>query len=167
MQRDKALQALGKAQFRKIVTTDPHSYQALRREYGSLNGNGGVPVLHHTEVLEALLRDGALAVESPLAGRLTYHDPCYLGRYGRVFEPPRRVLRALGADLAEMPRNRELAFCCGAGGEGAAGGGTGAGGGGPQRGCYAGGGLPQRPGHVPGRLEDHRSGGGTRCARYR
>ncbi len=116
MQRDKALQALGKAQFRKIVTTDPHSYQALRREYGGLNGDGGVPVLHHTEVLEALLRDGALTVEAPLQGRLTYHDPCYLGRYGRIFEPPRRVLRALGADLAEMPRNREMAFCCGAGG---------------------------------------------------
>jgi Fe-S oxidoreductase len=57
-----------------------------------------------------------LRVEAPLATRLTYHDPCYLGRYGRVFEPPRRVLRALGADLAEMPRNREMAFCCGAGG---------------------------------------------------
>ena len=116
MQRDKNLQALGRAQFRKIVTTDPHSYQALCREYGSLNGNGGVPVLHHTEVLAALFADGTLQVERPLNGPVTYHDPCYLGRYARVFEAPRRVLESLGGRLQEMPRNRERAFCCGAGG---------------------------------------------------
>jgi Fe-S oxidoreductase len=116
MQRDKNIGALAKAQFRKILTTDPHSYHALHREYGSLDGDGGVPVLHHTEVLAALLGSGALRVTKPLAGSFTYHDPCYLGRYGRVFDPPRRVLTALGARLREMPRNRERAFCCGAGG---------------------------------------------------
>jgi Fe-S oxidoreductase len=116
MQRDKNIGALAKAQFRKILTTDPHSYHALHREYGSVDGDGGVPVLHHTEVLAALLGSGALRVTKPLAGSFTYHDPCYLGRYGRVFDPPRRVLTALGARLREMPRNRERAFCCGAGG---------------------------------------------------
>jgi Fe-S oxidoreductase len=116
MERDKVLQALDKAQFRKIVTTDPHTYQALKREYGGLNGDGSKPVLHHTELLESLIGDGTLGIAARLSKRLTYHDPCYLGRYGRVFEPPRAVLRSLGAELVEMPRNREMAFCCGAGG---------------------------------------------------
>jgi len=112
--RDKNLQVLGKAQFKSIVTTDPHTYNTLKNEY-PWNGNG-VTVLHHTEVLDRLLQEGRLTPKKRLTGRVTYHDPCYLGRYNGVYDPPRRVLTRLGLELVELPRNRDRSYCCGAGG---------------------------------------------------
>jgi len=111
MLRDKNLAALASAEYRAIVTTDPHTYHVLKNEYG-LNGR----VVHYTEVLGDLVASGRLPVSPNGGGRVTYHDPCYLGRYGGIYEPPRRLLRALGLQVAEMPRNRSSAFCCGAGG---------------------------------------------------
>ena len=155
MLRDKNLAALTSSQHQAIVTTDPHTYHALKHEYG-LDGR----VVHYTEVLEDLIAAGRLPV-SPNGGTpVTYHDPCYLGRYGGVYEPPRRLLEALGLEVAEMPRNRSSAYCCGAGGgriwmEDAAGGRRapgrepGARGRRPRRGGHHGGGLPQGPGDVP------------------
>jgi Fe-S oxidoreductase len=112
--REKNLQAFGKAKFKTIVTTDPHTYNTLKNEY-KFEGNG-VRVLHYTEVIAELLDQGKLAVKKKLSGKVTYHDPCYLGRYNGVYQPPRQILRQLGVELVEMPRNRNKSYCCGAGG---------------------------------------------------
>lgn len=114
MLRDKNLQVLEKAQFKTIVTTDPHTYNTLKNEY-RWNGRE-VTVLHYTELLDQLLAQGRLPLKKRLAGRVTYHDPCYLGRYNGVYDPPRRLLSGLGLELVEMPRNRNRSYCCGAGG---------------------------------------------------
>jgi Fe-S oxidoreductase/nitrate reductase gamma subunit len=113
--------ALDACEFDAVVCTDPHSMNTFRHEYPDFgwNEDGSIPVHHYTELLETLVRDGRL----PLAGdeldwTVTYHDPCHLGRMNEVYEPPREVVHATGARLAEMPRNRADSFCCGGGGGG-------------------------------------------------
>jgi Fe-S oxidoreductase len=106
--------AIANADFDKIVTTDPHSYNALRNDY---EWNGQRPaILHFSQLIEQLLRAGALPLRRELRGTVTYQDPCYLGRYNNVYDAPRRIIGELGLDLVEMPRNRDHAACCGAGG---------------------------------------------------
>ncbi len=114
MLMDKNMQVLSKCKYETIVTTDPHTYNTLKNEYP---WNGNRPsILHYTELLDQLIAKGQLKFSRKLDRRITYHDPCYLGRYNGVYDAPRRLLRATGCELLEMPRHGDRAFCCGAGG---------------------------------------------------
>ncbi|HEX4100154.1 MAG: (Fe-S)-binding protein [Pseudonocardiaceae bacterium] len=101
---------------RKIVTTCPHCFNTLGREYPQLDGH--YEVVHHTQLLNQLVRDKRLVpVPDAAAGpAVTYHDPCYLGRHNEVYSPPRELVAASGAALTEMPRHGDRSMCCGAGG---------------------------------------------------
>ncbi|HEY0829625.1 MAG TPA: (Fe-S)-binding protein [Candidatus Dormibacteraeota bacterium] len=103
---------LNGAKVKKIVTTCPHCFNTLGNEYGDFGGN--YEVVHHSEFLAELVRDGKL---SPVASdrTITYHDSCYLARHNDVRAQPRELVAAVGKAI-EMPRNRERTFCCGAGG---------------------------------------------------
>lgn len=106
--------ALSRSTHEVIVTTDPHSYNTLKNEYPK-NG-GDCEVIHSSELLDRLIASGDLRLGSKLNYKVTYHDPCYLGRYNDVYDEPRRVIEATGCILIEMPRSRDRALCCGAGG---------------------------------------------------
>jgi Fe-S oxidoreductase len=112
--RDKNLRWFAKAHFDEVVTTDPHSFHALKHEYRATNG--ARTVRHHTQLLSEMILGGELPLRRKLGMTVTYHDPCYLGRYNAIFNAPRKVMAALGLDLVEMPQNRTYAYCCGGGG---------------------------------------------------
>ena len=100
---------------KRIVTTCPHSYNTLKNEYKGLGGD--YKVQHHTEFIAELISEGKLKVTGNLNGKkITYHDPCYLGRANNVYDSPRELIKLLGVELVEMKRSKRKSFCCGAGG---------------------------------------------------
>ena len=100
---------------KKIITLCPHGYNAFRNEYPKVDEwMRNVEVYHHTQIINKLLKEGRLKAQG-VNLRVTYHDPCYLGRYNNIYEEPREVIKLVGTDLREMPRNRRSSFCCGGG----------------------------------------------------
>ncbi|QDP94534.1 (Fe-S)-binding protein [Microlunatus elymi] len=113
-------ETLKHAKAHKVVVTCAHCLNTLKNEYPQVGVD--LEVVHHTQLLNRLVREGKLTPVAPPAGAvggrtITYHDPCYLGRHNQIYDPPRDLLGSLpGTTFAEMPRNKERSFCCGAGG---------------------------------------------------
>ena len=100
---------------KEIITTCPHCYNTIKHEYPRYGGD--FKVVHYTQLIADLIRQGKLKLTNELNSTLTYHDPCYLGRYNSVYQEPRRILQAIPkAKLEEMERSRDTGFCCGGGG---------------------------------------------------
>ncbi|MGV8877976.1 MAG: (Fe-S)-binding protein [Sphingobacteriaceae bacterium] len=117
MQAMTNIMVLNGYQVRKIVTGCPHCFNTLKNEYPGLGGN--YEVIHHSQLIQQLIDQGRLRAEggeSFRGKRITFHDPCYLGRGNNVYEAPRRALETLDAELVEMKRCRANGLCCGAGG---------------------------------------------------
>jgi Fe-S oxidoreductase/nitrate reductase gamma subunit len=115
MQAQKNIEVLKNYGIKKIVTGCPHCYNTLRYEYPQFGGN--FEVVHHSEFLLQLLKEGKLKISKGPRAAVTFHDPCYLGRYNNIFEAPRQILSYVpDINVVEMERNRERSFCCGAGG---------------------------------------------------
>jgi Fe-S oxidoreductase len=109
------IETLNEAAPRTIVASCPHCFNTISREYPQLGGN--YEVVHHTQLLARLVADGKLKPVNAIEEKLTYHDPCFLGRHNKVFTPPREIMEAVpGVQAEEMHRCKNRGFCCGAGG---------------------------------------------------
>lgn len=117
MQAMMNIEVLNGYEIKKIVTACPHCFNTLKNEYPALGGN--YEVIHHTQLIQSLIDEGKLkpADNNVFKGKkITYHDPCYLGRANEVYEAPRKVLESLDAQLVELKRCKSNGLCCGAGG---------------------------------------------------
>ncbi len=116
MQAMMNIEVLNGYEIKRIVTCDPHSFNTLKNEYPSLGGK--YDVVHHTQYIKELLDSGRLSLEGRVykEKRITFHDPCYLGRANAVYDAPREILKKTNADIVEMKRHKKTALCCGAGG---------------------------------------------------
>jgi heterodisulfide reductase subunit D len=110
------IQVLNSYEVKNIVTTCPHCFNTLKNEYPELGGD--YEVKHHSEYLQELINDGKLTIEGGAfkGKKITFHDPCYLGRANDVYEAPRTLIEKLDAELVEMKRCKSKGLCCGAGG---------------------------------------------------
>lgn len=108
------ISTLEQCDFNSIVTTDPHSFNTIRNEYPDFGGE--FEINHYTTVLKRLFEEGKLKIKKKLDYRVTFHDPCHLGRYNKGYDAPRELIEMIGCELVEMDRNRDNSFCCGAGG---------------------------------------------------
>ncbi|MDO1500640.1 (Fe-S)-binding protein [Winogradskyella maritima] len=116
MQAMMNIEVLNAYEIKRIVTCDPHSFNCIKNEYPGLGGN--YEVLHHTQFIKELIDNGRLSVKGDTfkGKRITFHDPCYLGRANSEYDAPRTVLQNTNANLVEMKKNKNFAMCCGAGG---------------------------------------------------
>jgi len=116
MQAMANIEVMNAYEVKRIVTTCPHCFNTLKNEYPELGGS--FEVIHHTQLLQSLIDEGRLTVEGEVykGKKITFHDPCYLGRANEVYEAPRTLIRNLDAELVEMKRCKSRGFCCGAGG---------------------------------------------------
>lgn len=116
MQAVTNIEVLNAYEVKKIVTTCPHCFNTLKNEYPGLGGN--YQVMHHTEFLSSLLKEGRISIEGGkyTGKRITFHDPCYLGRANGIYEAPRDLIKKLEVELVEMKRCKSNGLCCGAGG---------------------------------------------------
>lgn len=116
MQAFMNIEVLNAYEIKRIVTCDPHSFNCLKNEYPSLGGN--YDVIHHTQYIKELIDTGRLSVKGDTykGKRITFHDPCYLGRANSEFDAPRDILSKSNATLVEMKKHKRTAMCCGAGG---------------------------------------------------
>ena len=107
-------ETFGKRGVKKVVVTCPHCFTTIGRDYKQSGFE--LEMVHHTQLLNQLVREGKLTPVTKSTKSVTYHDPCYLGRHNEIYEPPRELLEATGVKISEMPRNKDRSFCCGAGG---------------------------------------------------
>jgi Fe-S oxidoreductase len=116
MQAMTNIEVMNAYEVKRIVTACPHCFNTLKNEYPELGGN--YEVLHHTEFIKLLLNEGKITIEGGQfkGKRITFHDPCYLGRANNIYEAPRDLIQKLDAELVEMKRSRANGLCCGAGG---------------------------------------------------
>ncbi|MGH8501367.1 MAG: heterodisulfide reductase-related iron-sulfur binding cluster [Gammaproteobacteria bacterium] len=108
------IDTLSQCEFKRIVTTDPHSFNTIRNEYPQFDGK--YEIEHASTMIRRMLDEGRIRLKKKLDYRLTYHDPCHLGRLNKGYDAPRESIRMLGGELIEMQRSRDNSFCCGAGG---------------------------------------------------
>ena len=116
MQAMQNIETLNMYQVKKIITCDPHDYNTIKNEYPDLGGH--YEVYHHTEFIADLMNEGKLKIEKSLLQnkKITFHDPCYLGRGNNIYQAPRDILQAISHNLPEMKRTKQRSLCCGAGG---------------------------------------------------